>query len=86
MGTNIGAWVEVRTVWMYGALVGAPEVVGAGSETIGTDVRVCVIIGDDVVVVDGVTLEAGTGDVGTTVSLHWPDILRRLVIASSWVL
>ena len=45
VGTTFGAQGMVRTVWLLGNFIGAPVIAGAGSETVGTKVWGCAIIG-----------------------------------------
>ena len=69
-----------------------------GSETLGIEVRGCVIvggkvggvdgttIGDEVVSVDGTPLGSSTGDGREMEPLYWPNISQRPVIALNWAL
>ena len=84
--TTIGERGVALSVWTWGALVGVMEVVGMGSMMQGIEVRGCVLVGGDVYIVDGYTLDYGVGYGRAMVSLQCPNRLWRSVIASSWVL
>ena len=62
------------------------DAICAGMETRGIEVgrsaKICFEEGS----FDGATLGNDTGDRSTVVSLHCPNILWRLVVASSWAL
>ena len=67
-------------------MVEATEGVGAESVIRGTEVMVNVIMGGEVGGAGGATLGSGTGYFRVMVSINWPNLSWRLVIASSWVL
>ena len=71
---------------MWGALVGAMEGVVVESDTLGIELRGCILMEGYVGGVDGSVIGAVTGYGRAMVSIHWINRSWRFLIASSWVL
>ena len=81
VGTTLGVRDVVQTIWLWGNLVGACALGGAGGDTVGAVVGSHSIIWVEVGVVHGFTIGSDTGD--GSMYLYCPNRLKRSVIVSS---